>query len=86
MISWADKIAFVGLTYQIKECIYSGYYRLKVKVCIPNGATAYGFGSSAYEDTAIDHAIEDGVCSFHVDWQSVERKITDQEWSKMAHL
>lgn len=83
MITWADKIAFVGMTVEMVSKDRPNFYefhRYNVLVRIPNGLCSYGSGNT------MEEAIESGAIGMSVCWFSVERKITEREWQKMSHL
>lgn len=75
MITWAQKIAFVGLS--VKDV--DGSYPFNVKVCHNPGASSYGDGPT------LEKAIENAAIGLQIDWNSVTRKITDMEWERIAH-
>lgn len=92
MITWADKVAFVGMS--VKNLSSKEYnkvagfftsdfdinYGYNVKVSISGGCSSFGCGSTQEE------AIEDAAISFQICWSSVEQKITEQQWERMYHL
>ncbi len=83
MITWADKVAFVGLIVKIMPSnINSDTWslrRYRVKLCYNPGLCSFGDGHT------IDEAIEDAAISMPICWASIERKITEQEWQRMSH-
>lgn len=83
MITWADKVAFVGMVVEIMpvdEIDYVGfYYEYRVRVRTPGGACSYGDGNT------MEEAIESAATGMRIGWSSVERKITEAEWAKMSH-
>jgi hypothetical protein len=82
MITWADKVAFVGLTVKaVPSSISKGIgYPYRVKLCYNPGLCSFGDGHT------IDEAIKDAAISMPIDWTSVERKITELEWQRMSHV
>lgn len=79
MITWADKVAFVGLT--VKTMPSDTCYRHKVKVSYgPRGRCSIEHGNT------IDEAIEIAAISLPICWRSVEKKITEHEWQRMSHM
>lgn len=79
MITWEDKVAFVGMTVETvsSDVIYHKYH---VRVRIPGGACSYGSGHT------MEKAIESAAWGMNMDWYSVERKITEREWERMSHM
>ena len=75
MITWAQKIAFVGMSFEEID----GRHPFDVKVCHNPGASIYGSGST------LDEAIGNAAIGLQIDWNSVTRKITDKEWERIAH-
>jgi len=80
MITWAEKIAFVGLTAKrvprSKGEIYAPFH---VKVSYNPGLCSFGWGNT------FDEAIGSAAQSLPIDWYSVERKITEKAWQAIAH-
>lgn len=78
MITWAEKIAFVGMTVETvppdEAC-----YKHHVRVRIPGGACSYGGGDT------IEEATVSAAMGMRMDWRSIESKITKREWEKIAH-
>lgn len=82
MITWADKVAFLGMTVETMPSEITGVdacYRYKVKVHYNPGCCSIGHGNT------IDKAIEDAATSFRICWFSVEQKMTELEWERMSH-
>jgi len=78
MITWVEKIAFVGMTYD--ECgSFIDDSDVHVRVDIPDGLRSFGYGST------LEAAIEQAARRMQIDWNSVDRKITEKEWERMAH-
>lgn len=77
MITWAEKIAFVGMTM---EPTIDDLYPYGVKVRIPGGLCSSGGGHT------IEKAIESAAIGMNIDWYSVEQHMTEQEWKRMSHL
>jgi hypothetical protein len=75
MVTWAQKIAFVGMSVRDVD----GPCRFNVRVCHNPGASSYGSGPT------LEKAIEDAAIGLRIDWDSVTRKITDKEWELIAH-
>ncbi len=78
MITWAEKVAFVGMTVEIVPSDTTGY-RYRVRVRIPDGASSYGGGHT------IEEAIEQAAWGMNMDWYSIRRKITEREWQQISH-
>ena len=76
MVTWAEKVAFVGMTM---ETVPSPFL-YGVRVCIPDGLGSYGDGNT------MEEAIESAAWGMNMGWWPVERKITEQEWQRMSHL
>lgn len=78
MVTWAQKIAFVGMTC---EHVPPGRtaYPFNVRVKYSPGICSYGQGET------LEKAIEDACIGFPISWDSVTRKITDKEWELIAH-
>lgn len=74
--SWQDKLAFVGLTWAIDDHI-DDFVRVHVR--IPGGAVAFGGGGT------VEEALQSGAHGHAIDWDSVERKMTDAAWAEIAH-
>ncbi len=77
MITWEEKVAFVGMTVTKQ---YSRVWGYKVKVAIPNGLCSFGTGDT------LDEAIKNAAWGMNMDWHSIERKMTDRDWVQMSHL
>ncbi|KKN99041.1 hypothetical protein LCGC14_0142860 [marine sediment metagenome] len=77
MITWAEKVAFVGMVVTKQ---YSPMFGYKVKVSIPNGLCSFGTGDT------LDEAIESAAIGMNMDWHSITRKITERKWEQIAHL
>jgi hypothetical protein len=82
MITWANKIAFVGMVVehipqQSPDCDNDCRYNLRVR--IPDGLCSYGNGET------MEEALEDAAWGMNMDWWSVERNMTEREWQRMAH-
>lgn len=75
MVTWAQKIAFVGMSVHDVD----GHYLFNVRVCYNPGASSYGGGPT------LEKAIENAAAGLRIDWNSVTRKITDREWERIAH-
>ncbi len=77
MISWAEKIAFVGITARREN--KPRYSRYRVRLSYNPGLCSFGDGDT------LDEATERAAIGLPICWSSVERKITEREWRKMAH-
>ena len=76
MITWADKVTFVGMVVEtvFPDAIGNvGSYAYNVKIGIPGGLCSYGNGSTR------EKAIESAAWGIHVDWWSVEQRMTEFE-------
>lgn len=80
MITWVDKIAFVGISVEsvtpdlpLRNRPYS------VKLSYNPGLCSFGDGET------MGKAIEDAAISMPIDWHSVEYRITEREWRQMSH-
>ena len=87
MITWADKVAFVGMIVEIvnldkswegKEYDTIDQYHIRVR--IPGGVCSYGDGAS------MEKAIESAAIGMNMDWYSIEGKMTEHEWERMSHV
>lgn len=78
MITWADKVAFVGMVVKVMNSSHSNF-KCKVKVGVPCGICSYGYGDT------MDKAIESAAVGLYMDWCAIERKITEREWERMSH-
>lgn len=75
---WKARLAFVDMYFELihfENGAVKGYIRR-------NGG---GLASKGYGKT-IGDAIRNAAIGQSIDWYSVDRKITEQEWKKMAHL
>jgi hypothetical protein len=79
MITWAQKVAFVGMVVETIPADEIGCYQYSSKVRIPDGLCSFGEGDTEEE------SIENAAIGMNIDWGSVERKITEREWEKMSH-
>lgn len=82
MITWADKVAFVGMIVEQMRPDTKGIdacYHHKVKVRYNPGICSIGYGNT------LDEAIEDAAISLPISWRSVEKKITEREWQRISH-
>lgn len=86
-ITWADKVAFVGMIVEIihskkswegkKDGVIDPYH---VRVRIPGGLCSYGDG------TSMEKAIESAAIGMNMDWYSIEGKMIEREWKRMSHV
>lgn len=81
MITWVEKVAFVGMTVEIVPSVPSEVtcYRYCVRLRIPDGLCSYGDGHT------IEEAIESAAYGMNMDWWSVETKMTEHEWQQISH-
>ncbi len=79
MVSWAEKVAFVGMTVEVVP-LDVVCYQYHVRVRIPGGVCSYGDGHT------MEEAIESAAVGMQMDWYSVEQKITEYEWQRMSHV
>lgn len=83
--TWKDKLAFVGLVwevlpYKVEVGMFSDDDGLVcVKVLVPQGLLTFGYGGT------LEDALRNGAIGHSIDWFSVERKMTDSAWAKIAH-
>jgi len=74
---WKARLAFVDMFFEIKhqeDGFVSGY------ICRNGGGLcSQGIGATVGE------AISNASNGQNIDWWSIEKKITEQEWSKIAH-
>ncbi len=79
MITWAQKIAFVGMPCEDVPPDHMNYpFNVRVRFA-QNGLCSYGQGET------LEKAIENACHGLPMDWNSVTRKITDKEWERIAH-
>lgn len=78
MITWAEKVAFVGMTIEVVPSDVT-CYQYHVRVRVPSGICSYGDGHT------MEQAIESAAIRMQMDWCSVEQKITEHEWQQMSH-
>lgn len=76
MITWSEKIAFVGITAKVMP---SDYHRFEIKLSYDPGLCSFGGGDT------IEEAIEHAAISMPIDWLSVTKKITELAWQQMSH-
>ncbi len=79
MITWAEKIAFVGMIVEPIPSDTSGK-RYSVKLRIPNGISSFGSGDT------IEDAIESAAIGMNMSWGTVTKNITEKEWQRISHL
>jgi len=80
MVTWAQKIAFVGMTCEDVPPNQMNYtFNVMVRFS-PKGLCSYGRGSTH------EKALECACVGLPMDWNSVTRKITDKEWELIAHM
>lgn len=78
--SWRDKLAWVGMTWEIVEkSMVLGRTYCKVRVSNNPGVSSFGDGST------FEEAIENAACGMNIDWLSVERRMTEADWAEIAH-
>lgn len=77
MITWKEKIEFLGLEIKSREW-NSGVI---VTVRYPGGLSS----GERYGDTE-EEALGRAAISLPLDWNSVERRITERQWLQMARL
>ena len=79
MITWAKKVAWVGMVVVDEEPENPGYCKIQIRLSIPGGRCAFGGGDTREE------AIEDAAYGMSIDCGSVARKIMEHEWAQIAH-
>ena len=75
---WRGRLAFVDMYFEIKHQeigLVKGYIRRN-----GGGLAAQGYGET------VGDAIRNASVGENIDWNSVDRKITEQAWKSMAHL
>ncbi len=76
--NWVDKIAFVGMFYE--EDRDEDLYKFNIKIRRDGGVlVSYGGGDT------LDEAIESAAYGQNICWASVERKMTERDWARIAH-
>lgn len=78
-ISWAAKLAWVGMVFRVEDAVPDQLCEVRVRVRIPDGLVSFGDGDT------LEEALEDAAIGFQMDWGSVARKMTDAAWADMAH-
>ena len=77
-ITWQDKLARLGM--QWKTIVPpNGLFNVSVRVRRNPGRVSFGDGDTLGE------ALEEAACGQGIDWDSVERKMTEAAWVSMAH-
>jgi hypothetical protein len=77
MITWAEKLAHLGMTWEIVPRHFVNM--VSVRVNRNPGLVSFGDGETT------EAALEDAARGQGIDWNSVARKMTDAEWDKIAH-
>lgn len=77
MITWEEKVAFVGMS--IESMTPDRCYPFKIKLSYNPGASSIGHGFT------LEEAICDAATSVRICWSSVEKKITEKRWMEIAH-
>lgn len=80
MVTWADKVAWVGFTVKPITPESTSYFKYAIKLSYNPGRCSYGDGDM------MEKAIEDAALGIGIDWWSVEKRITEYEWQRMAHM
>lgn len=80
MVTWAEKVAWVGLT--VKDVTPDSplrYSRFSIKLSYNPGLCSYGDGDT------LEEAIESATIGLPLDWSSITHRITEHEWAGMSH-
>ncbi len=77
MITWQEKLAWLGFNWEPIK----GQFAVNVKVTREHGGLVSFGGGNSTED-----ALRQAAEGQNIDWGSIERKMTDETWLKMAHL
>jgi len=76
--NWVDKLAFVGMFYE--EIPNNGPYKFEIRIRRKHGVLVSDGGGDTIEE-----AIESAACGQNINWSSVERKMTERDWARIAH-
>ncbi len=77
--SWVEKLAFVGMFYE--EDHDEDLYKFNIKIRRDGGVlVSHGGGDT------LEKAIENAAWGQNIDWYSVETKMTERDWAKIAHI
>jgi len=85
MITWQNKLEYLGMPFELISftCPKNGPPTYEVKVYY--GSTRFGLCGFGHGET-LEKALEDAVIGFPTNWNEVSKKITEQEWNKIAHI
>lgn len=75
--SWKDKLAWVGVDWEI---LHQDEDVCHVK-CRHSGGGASSFG----DGRSLDEALCSGAYGLNISWHSVECKMTEAAWARIAH-
>jgi len=82
MITWKEKVAFVGMSVRLMipgETGVDTCFKYKIKVSHNPGACSIGHGNT------LDEAIGNAARSLQICWHSVERRMTNEAWENISH-